>query len=593
MATSNDGSNQGAGKGPAKPGTESGPKKPSAIIDLKPSGVAIRDPKAGQGATTGATPEPAKPQAAGGADSRAASAVAGAAAAAATSPGAAASGNPTAGAGPSSADTATPSASAKPATPAGTSASSTSSAPLPRPAASGGIRSAATHLVAGLAGGLLALLGADALSQAGLLPVMSAGSDSKALQAIESRLASIEARAKQPAGASAQALTTLEQRLAEIERAAAQVREGQAKLVADTRQIGEQLAAQPRSADADRLAKMEEMLAAISAAARDPQAGRIPQLAAITSKLTDLEASVATQIAAMRKGVTQEVDSRLAQSAEAAQTARAGTQRLDRELAGLKAEAAQAAQRLDQLKAQTDRVEVAVRALRDEASQLKAEVGGVQEVVRRELAQVAPINTKLSLLEQNVQGVVRSEDDRRANVERIVVALELGNLKRTVDRGAPFAKELAEVRRLVGTRVDLSALDKFRNDGVASSVDLEREFRSLAFRIVEADGQPADAHWTERLLSSAKSIVRVRRVEPAGDDKSVDAIVLRMEQALKAGRLVEVTAEAAKLSDKARAPAAQWLERVAARAAVERAIAAIEQDLKASLSPQTPAAKKG
>ncbi len=425
------------------------------------------------------------------------------------------------------------------------------------------------------------------------------------MQALERRLSNVESAAVRPGGGNAsQAVAELDRRLGEMEKVAAQIRDQQARLAGETRQVGERLAALPVSgsgAEAERLARLEEILKTLSdASAGDTQRGRIPQLATISGKLADLEASLATQVAALRKSVTQEVDSRLGQSSEAAQAARAGTQRLDRELGSIKTETAQAAQRIDALKTQSDRLDVTVRGLRDEASQLKAEVGAVRESLSREIAQVAkpadvtsalsPLSTKLSLLEQNVQGVVRGEVDRRANVERIVMALELGNLKRTVERGAAFGNELAEVRRVVGTRVDLSALERFKDRGVASTADLERDFRSLAFRIIEADAQPKDAHWTERLIASAKSVVKVRRVDQGAEEKGVEASVTRMEQALKAGKLADVAGEAAKLSEQARAPAAAWLEKVDARAAVERAIAAIEQELKASLSSQTPAA---
>ena len=654
MATSNDSSGSGSGsgsggsgKGPFKPGAD--PRKPNALIDLKATEVEIRDPKPVAGSVAGSGTKPsqaastvaeAAAEAAGKvasvAQPVAAASAAGAAAAKASTvrsgvpsteasagsaglssrPSAAASGAATAGeaspgptrgpAGATSSSTSTSSGaspnSSSPVSPAGT--TSLGTAPGGGAARSGGgLRGAATHLAAGLAGGLFALLGADALMPGGGSRPGTVA-DRTALQALERRLSTVETVAVRPADADAsQAVTALDRRLGEMEKVAAQIRDQQARLAGETRQFGERLAALPgptSGADVERIGRLEEILKTLSeASAGDTQRGRIPQLATISGKLADLEASLATQVAALRKSVTQEVDSRLGQSSEAAQSARAGTQRLDRELGSIKTETAQAAQRIEALKSQSDRVDVTVRGLRDEASQLKAEVGTVRESLSREIAQVAkpadvtsalsPLSSKLTLLEQNVQGVVRGEVDRRANVERIVMALELGNLKRTVERGAAFGNELADVRRVVGTKVDLSALERFKDKGVASTADLERDFRGLAFRIIEADAQPKDAHWTERLLASAKSVVKVRRVDQGAEEKGVEASVTRMEQALKAGKLADVASEAGTLSEQARLPAAGWLEKVNARAAVERAIAAIEQELKASLSTQTPA----
>ncbi len=603
MASNNDSS----GKGGAKPGSDA-QQRPSALIDLKPTEVDIKDPT--QAAKPAATVAAAAAQAAAapgaGATSSAASAKVGTSSATATKPADAAAVNAkvqqgsATGSAPAAGKAAAGSANAaKSAAASGdaTGGGDHKAQPAMRPTAeSGGLRGAATHLVAGLAGGLLALLGAEAL-----LPKAGTGGADQAArsQAVDARLKSLEiATSRQPAPELVQRLATAEQRLADYERAAKSIEARQEQLAVETKSLGEKLEASPAGgADAEKLAKLEETLSTLAAAAlNDPSRGRIPQLAAIAGKLTDLESGMATQITQLRKAVTQEVDSRLSQSSDAAQAARAGTQRLDRELASVKNDAAQIMQRVDGLKAQNDRIETGVQGLREETTALKAEIGREMQNVARAAdvsTAISPLTSKLSVLEQNVQGVVRNEDDRRQNVERIVTALELGNLKRTIERGVGFTSELTEVRRVAGPKIDLSVLERYRERGVPSLGELEREFKAVAFAIIDADSQPADAHWTDKLIASAKSVVRIRKVEPGADDKGVDSTVARMEQSLKAGRLAEVAAEAGKLSAQARAPAKAWLEKVEGRAAVERAISAVEQELKASLGAQGQAGKKG
>ena len=56
-----------------------------------------------------------------------------------------------------------------------------------------------------------------------------------------------------------------------------------------------------------------------------------------------------------------------------------------------------------------------------------------------------------------------------------------------------------------------------------------------------------------------------------------------MEQALRTGKLSDAIAEAGKLSPRAAAPAAGWLDKVKARAAIDKAITGIEGELKSSL----------
>lgn len=574
MASNNDNS----GNGGAKPGADAA-KKPSALIDLKPTEVDIKNPApAAKAATTVAA-----------AAASAASATAAASPAGETKPGdagpspAKGQSGPTAGA--------TPSGSAA-------SASDKGVPPTARHAAeSGGLRGAATHLVAGLAGGVLALLGADAM-----LPTNGAGGQAPSVQsqAVEARLKSLETAAATRAAAPelVQRLAIAEKQLADFERVARSIEAQQVLQAGETKSLGEKLVVSPAGgADAEKLARLEETLSTLAAAAlNDPARGRIPQLAAITGKLADLESGIATQITQLRKAVTAEVDSRLSQSTDAAQAARAGTQRLDRELASVKNDAAQISQRVDGLKAQGDRLETLMQGLREATTALKAEIGREMANVARAAdvsTAISPLTSKLSALEQNVEGVVRNEDERRQNVERIVTALELGNLKRTIERGVGFGPELAEVRRVAGPKIDLSVLERYRERGVPSLGEMEREFKAIAFAIIDADRQPADAHWTEKLIASAKSVVRIRKVDQDADDKTVEGTVARMEQSLKAGRLADVVAEAAKLSPQARAPAKAWLDKLESRVAVERAISAVEQDLKASLGAQGQAGKKG
>ncbi len=641
MANSNDNS----GKGPAKPTPDAAPKKPTALLDLKATEVDIRDPNSDQKRRDEQAAS-AKPSSAGNSTSAGATAAAAtiageakaaesAAATAATStakphatstPTSASSttasatsaplatGTPTVG-GTSSSGT-KPTATAQPSTTAPRTGTGTGATAIPpvaasapkAAAASGGLRGAATHLVAGLAGGLLAFLGAEALAPE--LGLGGAGPASTQLSAeVNKRLSNLEVIVTRPPSSDvSQKLTAAENRLAELERASrvvVELSQQHARLAAETKTLGERLQHGPTDTSAEgRIAKLEDALGTLSASAtKDPQPGRIPQLAAISGRLADLEANLAAQVANLRKSVTQEVDSRLGQSNEAAQAARVGTQRLDRELAGVKTESVQLSQRLDGIKSQTDRADIVMRGLREEASTLKSEIGVVREDLTRELRQVArptdvataltPLTSKLSLLEQNVQGVVRNEDDRRANVERIVTALELGNLKRTVDRGAAFTTELAEVRRVAGPKLDLTVLERYRDKGVPALTELERDFRKLAFAIVEADAQPANAQWADRLLASAKSVVRVRKTDQGAEAQGAEAVVARMETSLKGGRLSDVVGEAGKLSKDAKAPALPWLEKVEARLAVDRAIAAIEQELKSSLGAASQTGKKG
>jgi hypothetical protein len=341
---------------------------------------------------------------------------------------------------------------------------------------------------------------------------------------------------------------------------------------------------------------MEERLSALAAAAlADPKgAGPIPQLAQITGRIADLETALTNRLAAARRDMGTEIESKLASTAEAAEAARSGTQRIDREVTTLKSDVTRTTQRVDQLKGDSDRLSEIARSAQDEIATLKAAL----DTLRRETAKpadvsaaVAPAAARLAKLEGSVSEVLKAEADRQSNAERIVLSLELGNLKRAIDRGGAFTAELAEVRKVAGNRLDLSVLQRYQDDGLPTIADLARQFRPLTGAIIDADAEQADASVVDRLMSGARNIVRVRKLTPDADDTSVEATVARMESALNDGRLADVMRHAKTLPAKSvTGPTRAWLDKVAARQSVEEAIVNIDRQLKSSLGA-APAAK--
>jgi hypothetical protein len=581
--------NDGSSKGPTKPGMPgsdpSAPKKPSALIDLKatevkPAGVKVEPSAAPTAKPADAAAKPAAGET-----------------------------KPTTTASPSTVppiakatDSPADKASAKPAEkPADKSAQAPSMATTkaataqatgatPKPAKTGGgILGVASHVFAGIAGGFLALLGADAIGPQLGLPMGGAN-----MGDVQKRLAVIEEAAKAkplaPSSVLTQKLAAAEARLAKMEEASRTLpalTAQQSKLADETRALADKLAKPAPGADAEKLAKLEEALATLSAAAgTDPQRGRIPQLAQITGKLADLEATFGSQMAAARKNVAQDVESRLGQATEAAEQARAGVQRIDRDLGAVKTEAARNGQRLEQL-------DQSVRGVTETASTLRGVVDGLTTDLAAQLKTVArpqdvssalaPLNSKLAAVEQNLAGVVKSEDDRRTSAERIVLSLELANLKRALDRGGAFAAELANVQKAGGAKFDFKALEAAKDKGVPTTTALTAEFRNAAYAIIAADAEPTDGSVIDKLISGAKSVVRVRKTNADVTDTSAEAIAARMDLALKANRLGDIVEEAKKLSPKARKAGDPWLASVEARAVVDRVLAEVDAQLKTSL----------
>lgn len=589
------------------------PKRPHATLDLKAVEIKSAEKKAeeakassGQASTAGGAKPDAKPDAKSDTKSDAKTASTTAAAAAAS------------GATGAKGATAAPSGAAgkgDPAKPASTEAAFKSkSQPPPRdmpplqPKSGGGFGRFVSHTLAGLVGGFLALLGADTLAphlnQLGL-PV--GGASQQATQELGQRIAALESSAKtsaSEAGAGAKltaALDAVNQRVAELEKLKAQVAqlsEGQTQLKSEAEGLAKRLAEAPAGgtsgAPDPRIAKLEERLALLSQASGDGQAaGAVPELAAVTGKIADLESTLANQIASVRQNLGAEIDTRMSKAAEAAEAARSGTQRIDRELADVKTEAARIGQRMEALKADNERVSEGLRVVQEETGKLTSGLDALKgDLSARfkaaakpdDIAQaIAPVTAKVAALEQNVASVVTAEENRKANAERIVFSLELANLKRVIDRGLGYAEELAQVKQAAGDKVDLKALEPYKMDGVRTLPELHEDFRPLTHRMIAAAEDTGDGGVIDRLLSGAKSVVRVRKVKHSADDDSVEAVVARMGSALEEGRIGDFQTLAEKLPEKARAPAADLFKQVAARAAVDTALKDVEAQLKSSL----------
>lgn len=476
----------------------------------------------------------------------------------------------------------------KTAKPAGAPPSSSPAAQRPTPRGYGGFF---THVAAGVAGGIVALLAADILaSQLGF-----ATSDvSENSAAIEQRLTALESTRGQRSVPSdlAARLAAAETKLGKLDQLGTDVdgiSKKQGDLDKDLAAVNDKLRTQGVDTGVPkRVAKLEEQLSLMSSAAENnPQSGRLPQLAAITGKLADLESTMSNQLDALRKNVAQEIDMRLASATEAGQAARSGTQRMDRELSTVKAESAEMSTGLTALKSDSDRAMASLKTTQEEVKRLKADLDTrLASFAKPEdiASTVGPINGRLAALQQDVQGVIKSEGDRKTTAERIVLSLELANLKRAIDRGKAYAPELDQARKIAGSNVDLAPLDRFALEGVPTTVVLRQEFKPIAFKIIDAEEQPAEASIVDRLLAGAKSVVRVRKVSHSADDKSVEAVVARMETALNEDRLADVLQEAKSLPAPAQDAAQDFLAQVQARDAVDRALASVESQLKASLA---------
>jgi hypothetical protein len=443
------------------------------------------------------------------------------------------------------------------------------------------IRGYASPLAAGVLGGLIAVVGSQFLASPQMQRPASPAIDT-ALRDVQQKLAALEQVAKerpaaQPSANTGQRLEAVEAGLAQLDsvnRSLGALSETQAKLAEQTKALERQSIERD---GAGRLDKIQEQLATLSAAANaDPQtAARIGQTAQVTAKLGELE-------------------TRFAEASEAAKSA---TQRLEREMANARSDATRVSQRVEMLRVGSERLEQSLRALQADAGAISTAMEKLKSDIEAQLGKtaksadistaMAPVTAKIGALEASLQGVVRAENDRKINAERIVLSLELASLKRAMDRGGSYAVELANVKKAADGRIDLAPLERYQHDGVPTSAELAREFRGIVNLVLDADAEQPGTSLVDRLLYGARTIVRVRKVTHSADDTSTEAIVGRIEGAVQENRLADAVAEAKKLSARAAIPAQDWLKKAEARQSVDAALARVDADLKAALGGAT------
>jgi hypothetical protein len=182
-------------------------------------------------------------------------------------------------------------------------------------------------------------------------------------------------------------------------------------------------------------------------------------------------------------------------------------------------------------------------------------------------SRVAAVQTAMKSLDADLAQRTSSAnaDDR---VMRLTIAAEA--LRAAVERGAPFAGELAAVKALGADPKATAPLEPFAVKGLISTAELGRELAALTPALSRAtEPRPSNTSLLATLESRAQKLVRITPVgtaqPPAGDDAA--AVIGRLNADAATGDIDAALGEIAKLPDEARALAKAWADKAGARQA--------------------------
>jgi hypothetical protein len=242
------------------------------------------------------------------------------------------------------------------------------------------------------------------------------------------------------------------------------------------------------------------------------------------------------------------------------------------------------------------RTDEAVAAARDARQRAEANTAapaaaqpGAPAIERNELEALA---NRVAAVERSEKAVEAELAKRPAETGdrslRLVVATSA--LKASVERGDPFAAELASVKTIAADSKAfdskmLAPLEPFATSGVPTAAVLARELSGLAPSLLQAAGAPPprDGGFLEKLQAGAEKLVRIRPIdEVAGNDPA--AIVARIEVRASQADIPGALAELAKLPVAARTPAEAWIKKAELRMAALDASRRISADALSGLS---------
>lgn len=385
-----------------------------------------------------------------------------------------------------------------------------------------------THALAGLAGGLAVLA---ALSW-GYLP-MAPQQEPVDLSGIEGRISALESAPETPDNAAA--LADLKSKLAALE---SQVAAPQAPAVdaAELEDLSQQVA------------QLQASLKSMAEAAKN--GGSVADAAAISQQVAEAE-----------KRLDDELQSKVQSEVEAALASGAGSSADAETIEGLKSEVTELNAKLKAL------TEAALSA--DDAAKLKPEIDAVQQ--------------RLGKIESMLPTLTEAVDAENAQAKRASLAVALSGLREAVNAGRPYAPELATLTALSPDTSDLGDLIEYEDTGIPTLAMLTKSFAPLRDQALAAQSD-SESDLLGRLLGSAQSLVKVRRIGEEATGDSPDAVLARAHARLEAGQLDKAIDEVEQL----RGPPAQifgpWLDQGLARLDADAALRRLQDDLLVSLS---------
>jgi hypothetical protein len=324
--------------------------------------------------------------------------------------------------------------------------------------------------------------------------------------------------------------------------------------------------AEASSADKEALAKLEARVGQLET--REPET--LPEVSALADRVSQLEASLKSLAEAAKQGGS--VSDGAAISQQISATEQRLQAKIDAGLAGAKT-ANNAA--LADMKKEIAEVDAKLKALTE------AELGS---------GDTANLGPEISVLEKRVAKIesalgelADAIDKSAADMKAATLAIAFANLRAAVDEGRPYATELDTLVALSPSASDLGTLANYDEKGIPTVAELRRSFNAAKDAALATPAPLSGGSILDHLMTSAQSLVKIKRVDASATGDEPSAVLARAEAAIDQDDLAGAVKEVGTLSGVPRTAFSTWLDQADARLAANGTLDRLESALLVSI----------
>jgi hypothetical protein len=200
---------------------------------------------------------------------------------------------------------------------------------------------------------------------------------------------------------------------------------------------------------------------------------------------------------------------------------------------------------------------------------------------------ISDLSARMKSFEEKISGIVGASVSLPSPSDGgAAVALAFERLRRAAARGYPYADQLTALEDIAPDGLDLSQFEANAATGIATEAELLSSLPGVLKAARAAIVTSGDGTFLERVVTNARSAVRIRRIGPL-EGESPSQVLSRMEAQLKTLNLEGVLREAEGLKGDVLDAAQPWIDKAKARMASEERLDMLGKHLLGTLQATT------